>query len=139
MSRGRPPGKGVGARVTSVMDPRLVRNQPITLQQLVLDLLSQFFFITPQVLRSKVPDDWDVITAYILGINSLLAPYLDSWSPEYKEKMVVLKQQLDDPRVFRNRKEFIKLVYGSLLEAIIREFGNPDIAMLPVPRKTIEF
>ena len=120
------------------VDVSNIRNQPITLQQTVLDVISQFFFNTPQVLRSSNNYDWVVLEAYVTGLNSLLSPYIESWSPEYAEEIEKIKAKLDEKKGYGDKRSFVKIVYGEFFAAVVKEFGNPDIALLPVPRKTVE-
>lgn len=125
-------------KIGGIIDPKDIRNQPTTLQELVISVLNQFFYITPMVLRSPKEDDWMVLEAFLTGLNSMLEPYLDAWTPRYQEEMEKLKVKLDDPaQIYANKRKFIKVIYGEFMGTIIREFGNPDIALLPVPKKTV--
>jgi len=127
-----------GMSLTGNVDVSNIRNQPITLQQTVLDIISQFFFNTPHVLKSANNYDWVVLEAYVTGLNSLLTPYVESWNPEYTENIDRIRAKLDDAKGYSDKRNFTKILYGEFFGAVIREFGNPDIALLPVPRKSVE-
>jgi len=113
-----------------------IRNSPMTLQQTVLDIIELMFSITPGIIKSPNKNDWVVIEAFLLGLDSLLAPYVEEWREEYSDSIREIRE-LSKTAYQGDRQKFVRLMYGRFFRTIVREFGNPNIALLPVPRETV--